>query len=72
MFPELDAIEYMTLNDLNEQIVINITPVMEVPLYHYIHIDKPDLIKEMTQLLEKLEKSGELDAIIYSAEQARR
>lgn len=72
LYPELDAIEYLALNDPTEKIVINVTPVIEVPLYHYIHKDKPVLIKQMSQLLEKLEKSGELDAIIYSAEQARR
>jgi polar amino acid transport system substrate-binding protein len=72
LFPELDAKEYITVNQLSEKVMINKAPILKVPLYHYIHKEKPALIQEMTLMLEKLEKSGELDAIIYSAEQARR
>lgn len=72
IFPELDAEEYIRVNELSDEVVINTVPIIEVPLYHFIHKSKPDLIQKMTKLLEKLESSGELDAIIYSAEQARR
>lgn len=72
LFPDLDAKEYIKLHQLSEKVVIHTTPVVEAPLYHFIHKNKPVLIKEMTELLEKLKKSGELDAIIDSAEQARR
>ncbi len=72
LFPDLDAKEYLRVHELTTKVVINSTPVIEVPLYHFIHKSKPDLIQKMTSLLEKLERTGELDAIIYSAEQARR
>lgn len=72
IFPNLDAKEYIKLHQLSEKVVINTTPIVEAPLYHFIHKSKPELIKKMTTLLKKLKKSGELDAIIYSAEQARR
>jgi polar amino acid transport system substrate-binding protein len=71
IFPELDALEYIKSHQLAGSVVINESPIIEVPLYHYIHKNKPALIQNMTVLLEQLKKSGELAAIINSAEQAR-
>lgn len=72
IFPKLDGQEYVEHMGLTEQITMHSVPLIEISTFHYIHKSKPTLIQEMTQLLEKLEKTGELDAIIYSAEQARR
>ncbi|MEH6449701.1 MAG: transporter substrate-binding domain-containing protein [Oleispira sp.] len=71
LFPEFDAKKYMEQHDLMGKIIINKAPIIEVPLFHYIHKSQPSLIQEMTEILGKLEESGELDGIILSAEQAR-
>jgi len=71
IFPELDAIEYLESHQLTEKVMISEAPIIEVSLYHYIHKSHPALINEMTVLLNKIESSGELEAIIITAEQAR-
>ena len=70
LFPELDAKKYLADNQLAQQIKIHREPIITVPLYHYLHKNKPTLIQQVTQTLEKLKTNGELDAIISSAEQA--
>jgi polar amino acid transport system substrate-binding protein len=70
LFPELDAKKYLAAHQLEDKITINKAPILDVKLYHYIYKGQQKLASQLTELLAKLEKSGELDAMNYYAEQA--
>jgi polar amino acid transport system substrate-binding protein len=72
LFPKFDAVEFIKSHQLEDKISMNKNPILSVALYHYIHKDKKALAEDMTKLLQQMKESGELDALIYSAEQSRR
>lgn len=45
-------------------ILMSETPLVKIPLHHYLHKQHTALIPELTENLEKLKASGEIDAII--------
>lgn len=68
VFTELDGLFMLKKLNLHNDIV-NLSPPLEVvPVYHYIHRKHTALIDQLSTLMQEMETSGELQALIRQSE----
>ncbi len=70
LFPKLDAEKYIAAHQMEGKVNISEASILEVKLYHYIHESRAKLAAELTELLQDMERTGELDALNHLTEQA--
>ncbi len=70
VFTELDGLYALKGMDLHHGIQ-KLDPILEVvPSYHFLHKKHHWLIKQLTDLMQKMDDSGELQALIHESELA--
>lgn len=68
VFTEFDGLFMLKKVNLHNEITKLSPPLEVVPTYHYLHRKNPELIKKLSALMQEMEASGELQALIKRSE----
>jgi len=68
VFAKLDGQHYLKSQSKLQGIEVYSPPLATLPLYHYLHNSQQQLIPKITEVLLRMERSGEIDAIIEASE----
>lgn len=71
LFPALDARIYIKKYGLENKVDIADRPIVEVPLYHFLHKDSKAVADKLSAEMKRMQNSGELDKLIESAIQSQ-
>lgn len=69
LFPELDAHIYIKKHSLERDIDMGDHPLVEIPLYHFLHQNSQAIADELSKEMSRMKRNGELDKLIKSAAQ---
>jgi hypothetical protein len=69
-FSRLGAEHFIQKFKLEDKLVISEKSFMEIPLYHYLHNNSANIAQTLTQEMQKMQATGELQELIISQEQS--
>jgi len=69
-FSRLAAEHYIKKLKLEDKLVISEKSFMEIPLYHYLHNNSANIAQTLTEEMQKMHATGELQNLIQSQEQS--
>jgi polar amino acid transport system substrate-binding protein len=72
LFTQLDSQYYfrqLQQKNKTQQALIFSQPLMEIPVYHYLHKRSKNIANALQQEMQKMQASGELQQLINNAEQ---
>lgn len=71
LFPALDAQKYIKHHGLEGKVDVSARPIVEIPLYHFLHKDSQAIADELSIEMKRMENSGALEKLMKSAEQSQ-
>jgi len=69
LFTKLGAEHYIRKFKLEDKLVISAQPLLEIPLYHYLHQRSNGIAQALTAEMKKMYTAGELHDLIKAEEQ---
>ena len=69
LFTKLGAEHYIRKFKLEDKLVISDKPLLEIPLYHYLHQRSHGIAQALTAEMKKMHTAGELHDLIKAEEQ---
>jgi polar amino acid transport system substrate-binding protein len=70
IFPKLDANKYIKKHQLENEINISTYPIVDIPLYHFLHKDSKIVIELLNKKMSEINKTGALAKLIDKATQS--
>lgn len=70
LFPELDAKKYIQKHQLEDKINISTDPIVDIPLYHFVHKDSKTVIELLNKKMSEMKETGALAKLIDTATQS--
>jgi ABC-type amino acid transport substrate-binding protein len=67
IFPELDARKYIKSHQLEDKVNISTYPIVDIPLYHFVHKDSKVVIELLNKKMSEMDKTGALAKLIDKA-----
>jgi polar amino acid transport system substrate-binding protein len=71
IFPKLDGQKYIKNHQLEDKINISDQPLIEIPLYHFLHKDSSAALEKLSKEMTEMKNSGALDKLIERVEQSQ-
>jgi polar amino acid transport system substrate-binding protein len=71
LFPVLDAQAYIKSHGLENEVDIGDQPIVDLPLYHYLHKDSQAIVDTLAEEIQRMTKSGALDKLSKQAEKSQ-
>jgi polar amino acid transport system substrate-binding protein len=71
IFPKLDGQKYIKTHQLKDKINISDQPLIEIPLYHFLHKDSSAALEKLSKEMTEMKNSGALDKLIERVEQSQ-
>ncbi|MFT7261916.1 MAG: polar amino acid transport system substrate-binding protein [Glaciecola sp.] len=72
LFPELDAQKYIKSHQLDDKVNISTYPIVDIPLYHFVHKDSRTVIELLNKKMSEMNATGALATLIDKAKQSER
>jgi polar amino acid transport system substrate-binding protein len=69
LFTKLGAEHYLHKYKLEDKLVISDKPLMDIPVYHYLHNRSQKIAQALTAEMKKMHTTGELQNLIKAEEQ---
>lgn len=69
LFTKIGGEQFIRENQLEDTLVISEQPLIDIPIYHYLHNRAKQTAQALTAEMQKMQTSGELQALIKAQEQ---
>lgn len=70
LFPKIGGEQYIRENQLEDTLVISKQPLIDIPIYHYLHKRAQKTAQALTAEMKKMQATGELQSLIEQHEQS--
>lgn len=70
LFPKIGGEQYIRENQLEDTLVISKQPLIDIPIYHYLHNRAQKTAQALTAEMKKMQATGELQSLIEQQEQS--